>query len=184
MKTHWIKNIGVGLTGMLFFGIAWAQGGVDLGPKEAFGDFKPNLGNMEKPISEPTIIDNKVETKDLTYDEKQIKAETKYEPLEVKAPQPIKAPMDELKNNLVKISFGRFASPYAKLWLNSGRNLKSRVAFDFSHASSSKGYVDYAEWRDDEGGIKGEYFTKDNTLSAGIRMKNSNYFYFFRDSDR
>lgn len=178
MKKQLIKNIGLGLCAMLLFGATMAQGGVDLGPKEAFGDFKPNLGNMEKPISEPTTIDNKVETKDLTYDEKQIKAETDYEPLDVRAPQPIKPPMEALKNNLVKIGFGRFASPYAKLYLNSGRNLNGRVAFDFSHASSSKGYVDYAEWRDDEGGIKGEYFTKENTLKGGLRIKNSNYFYF------
>ncbi len=145
---------------------------------ETTGDWVPNMGNMEKPEEQVTPIDNKVETKAMTYEEKQIKAPTSYDPLVPKLPPGPKPPMDELKNNLVKVSFGRFASPYAKIFLNSGRNVNGRVGLDFSHASSSKGYVDYAEWRDDIGGAYGEYYTKENTFKANLRIKNSNYFYF------
>lgn len=154
------------------------QGGVKIDPTEMTGDWKPNLGNMEKPEDAVTPIDNKIETKEMTYEEKQIKAKTEYKPQEVKLPAGPKPPMEELKNNLVKVSFGRFASPYAKLWLNTGRNLNGRAGIDFSHASSSKGYVDYAEWRDDILGGYGQYFTEDNTFKGNFRFKNSNYFYF------
>ncbi|MFN8395442.1 MAG: hypothetical protein U0176_12430 [Bacteroidia bacterium] len=154
------------------------QGGVKIDPTEMTGDWKPNLGNMEKPEDAVTPIDNKVETKEMTYEEKQIKAKTEYKPQEVKLPAGPKPPMEELKNNLVKVSFGRFASPYAKLWLNTGRNLNGRAGLDFTHASSSKGYVDYAEWRDDNLGLYGQYFTEDNTFKGNVRFKNSNYFYF------
>ena len=154
------------------------QGGVKIDPTEMTGDWKPNLGNMEKPEDAVSPIDNKVETKEMTYEEKQIKAKTEYKPQEVKLPAGPKPPMEELKNNLVKVSFGRFASPYAKLWLNTGRNLNGRAGLDFTHASSSKGYVDYAEWRDDNLGLYGQYFTEDNTFKGNVRFKNSNYFYF------
>lgn len=154
------------------------QGGLNLEGQEMTGDWKPNLGGMDKPEGQVTPIDNKVETKEMTYEEKQTKAPTEYKPQEVRLPQPPKPPMDELKNNLVKVSFGRFASPYAKLWLNSGRNVNGRAGLDFSHASSGKGYVDYAEWRDDIVGAYGKYFTKENTVNGSVRFKNSNYFYF------
>lgn len=154
------------------------QGGVTVGDQEMAGDWKPNLGSMEKPEDQVTPIDNKIETKEMTYEEKQTKAPTEYKPQEVKLPPPPKPPMDELKNNLVKVSFGRFASPYAKLFLNTGRNVDGRAGLEFSHASSSKGYVDYAEWRDDILGAYGQYYTKENTFKGALRFKNSNYFYF------
>ncbi len=154
------------------------QGGVKVDDINVTGDWVPNLGNMEKPDEQVTPVDNKIETKEMTYEEKQIKAPSSYDPLVPKLPAPPKPPMDELQNNLVKISFGRFASPYAKIYLNSGRNVNGRVGLDFSHASSSKGYLDYAEWRDDIGGAYGEYYTQENTFKGNIRIKNSNYFYF------
>ena len=100
-----------------------AQGGGLVGDQEMAGDWKPNLVSIEKPEELVTPIDNKIETKEMTYDEKQVKAPTEYKPQEVKLPQPPKPPMDELQNNLVKFSFGRFASPYAKVFLNTGRNV-------------------------------------------------------------
>ncbi len=155
-----------------------AQGGGLVSDQEMAGDWKPNLGSIEKPEELVTPIDNKIETKEMTYDEKQVKAPTEYKPQEVKLPQPPKPPMDELQNNLVKFSFGRFASPYAKVFLNTGRNVDGRAGLEFSHASSSKGYVDYAEWRDDILGAYGQYYTKENTFKGAIRFQNSNYFYF------
>jgi hypothetical protein len=155
-----------------------AQGGIKIDTMSMTGDWIPNLGNLEKPDEQVTPVDNKIETKEMTYEEKQIKAPTTYDPLAPKLPQPPKPPMDELQNNLVKFSFGRFASPYLKLYLNSGRNVDGRVGLDFSHASSSRGYLDYAEWRDDAGRVYGEYYTKENTFKGAVSIKNSNYFYF------
>lgn len=177
MKT-WMK------TAVCVLGIASAtvvakgQGGVQVGEQTTLGEWRPNLDNLEKPEKQATPIDNKVETPEMTFEEKQVKAPTQYTPIDPKMPEPPKPPAEDLKNNLVKLSFGRFASPYAKLYLNSGRNVNGRVGLDFSHASSSKGYLDYAEWRDDEGGAYGEYYTKENTFRGAVRIKNSNYFYF------
>lgn len=168
----------IGLLGLAMVAPVVLMGQGLVGDSEMTGDWKPNLGNMEKPENSVTPIDNKVETKEMTYEEKQIKAKTEYKPQEVKLPQGPKPPMDELKNNLVKLSFGRFASPYVKVWLSTGRNLNGRAGLDFSHASSSKGYEDYAEWRDDILGAYGQYYTGDNTFKGSIRFKNSNYFYF------
>ncbi|MFM2376679.1 MAG: hypothetical protein RLZZ165_1776 [Bacteroidota bacterium] len=156
----------------------WGQGGVTIGEQEMSGDWKPNLGSIEKPEDQVTPIDNKVETKEMIFYEKQIKAPTRYQPQEVNPPAPPKPPMDQLQNNLFKLSFGRFASPYAKLFMNTGRKVDGRAGLEFSHASSSKGYIDYAEWRDDILGGYGEYYTKTNTFKGAARFQNANYFYF------
>jgi hypothetical protein len=178
MKTHILRSglllflamIGLALT-------AFAQPVVG-GEQEAVGSLKLQLRDIAKPALTVPAVNNPVETKDIQYEEKEIPVKTDYQPLEVKAPQPPKVEMDPLLNNLVKFGFGRFASPYAKLYLNSGRSLDGNVGLDFSHASSSKGYVDYAEFRDTQGGIKGEYFINDNVLRGAFRLQNTNYFYF------
>jgi hypothetical protein len=158
--------------------VAFAQGGLVGGEQEAVGNLKLQLRDIEKPALAIPPVNNPVETKDIQYEEKEIPVKTDYQPLEVKAPQPPKVEMPPLLNNLVKVGFGRFGSPYAKLYLNSGRNLDGNVGLDFSHVSSSKGYVDYAEFRDDQGGVKGEYFIEDNVLRGAFRLQNTNYFYF------
>jgi hypothetical protein len=157
---------------------AWAQGGPVGSEQEAVGNLKLQLRDIEKPALTIPPVNNPVETKDIQYEEKEIPVKTDYQPLEIKAPQPPKVEMPPLLNNLVKVAFGRFASPYAKLYLNSGRNLDGNVGLDFTHVSSSKAWEDYAEFRDDYGGIKGEYFIEDNVLRASLRLQNTNYFYF------
>lgn len=175
------KGILSALTVILFTAIAapvWAQGGVVDGVQEATGTLKLQLQDLEKPEVQTPPVNNPVETKGIQYEEKEIEVQTDYKPLEVKAPQPPKVEMPPLLNNMVKVGFGRFASPYAKVYLNTGRNLDGNAGLDFSHVSSSKGYVDYAEFRDDQGGIKGEYFANDNVLRGSFRLQNTNYFYF------
>ena len=178
MKTKIIQK----LTAFMLLGLlassTYAQPLTGGGDKEMTGTLEINLSNVEKPVIETPPPTNPVDTKGVTYEEKDIPVQTEYKPLDIKAPQPPKVEMPPLLNNMVKVGFGRFMSPYGKLVLNSGRNLDANVGFDFTHNSSSKGYVDYAEFRDDFGGIKGEYFQNDHILRGSFRMQNTNYFYF------
>lgn len=154
-----------------------AQG---LGPDkiEITGDYEPNLSELDKPQMETPNNAPKVDTKDITYEEKEIQAETEYEPLPVRVPKPPKVKWPPLKNNFLKVGYGRFATPLAKLHLQTGRNLNARAGLDFSHLSSSNGFVDYAEFREDRGALTGEYFTKTNTFKTHLKLDNVNYFYF------
>ncbi|MEM7035873.1 MAG: hypothetical protein AAF570_02765 [Bacteroidota bacterium] len=158
--------------------LGFGQGGLHDDKYEVTGSWQSNIADMDKPAMETPGVNNKVDTKGITYEEKDIKAETEYEPLGAKVPKPPKPQMDKLHNNFLKVGYGRFASPLAKLYMNTGRNLNGQVGLDFSHVSSSKGYVDYAEFRDTEGGVKAEGYVNNHTLGAKLRPQNSNDFYF------
>lgn len=145
---------------------------------ELTNDYEPNLNDLDKPLLETPTVTPKVETKDVTFESKEIEAPTEYEPLKARVPKPRKIKWPPLKNNFLKVGFGRFFTPLALLHLETGRNLNARAGLDFSHISSSRGFVDYAEFREDRGGISGEYFTKTNTLKANLNIDNVNYFYF------
>jgi hypothetical protein len=159
--------------------ISMAQGG-GVGPDKinVVNALELNLDEMDKPTMGTPPVENKAETSGITYEEKEIKAETEYKPLEVKPPQPPKVVMEKLYPSFLKVGFGRFATPFAQLHLGTGRSLKGSAGLDFSHISSSNGYVDYAEYRDDIGSIYGKYFANGHTLGAKVSIQNSNYFYF------
>lgn len=164
---------------MISFQLASAQGG-GVGPDKinVVNALELNLDDMDKPSMETPAVENKVETKGITYEEKEVKAETEYKPLEVKPPQPPKVAMKKLYPSFLKVGYGRFATPFAHLHLGSGRSLKGNAGLDFTHISSSNGYVDYAEYRDDIGSVFGEYYANGHTLGAKLKIQNSNYFYF------
>ena len=159
------------------FFIGWSQPpGTD--NQTMTGDIDLNLGNLEKPAIETPAPSNPVDTKGVQYEEKDIMVKTDYQPLPIKAPAPPKVEMPPLFNNMISAGFGRFASPYASLFLNSGRNLDANIGLDFTHLSSSREYVDYSNFRDDFGGIKAEYFANDHVLKGNFRLQNTQYFYF------
>lgn len=175
---RFLKSI---FTAALLMGLGFnlvAQGGLTPDKLEITGDYEPNLSELDKPRMETPGVEIKVDTKDVNYEEKEIQAETEYQPLSVKVPKPPKEKWPPLQNNFLKVGYGRFATPLAQLHLHTGRNLNASAGLDFSHLSSSKGYVDYAEFREDRGGIKGEYYMKNNTAKAHFHMDNVNYFYF------
>lgn len=181
MKTASMKYALIAVLGAwgLLSGTALAQGGSLTPDKlEITGDYEPNLSELEKPSMETPAIDNKVDTQGIEYQEKDIKAETEYQPLKARIPKPPKVKMPALYNNLVKVGFGRFASPLARVYLNTGRNLNGNAGLDLSHDQSWSGYTDYAEFRNTQGGLKGEYYVKDHTMKAKLRLQNRNYFYF------
>lgn len=155
-----------------------AQGGIVNDNMEMTNDYEPNLSDLDKPpVSLPSTA-VKAEQRDVEYEEVEVKANTDYEPLKAKMQKPQKEKWGPLQNNFLKVGYGRFATPLAQLHLTSGRNTTGRVGLDFSHISSSNGFVDYAEFREDRGGVTGEYYTKTNTLKGHFRLDNVNYFYF------
>lgn len=157
-----------------------AQGGSGIvnDNMEMTNDYEPNLSDLDKPQVNLPGTAVKAEKRDVDYQEVEVKANTDYEPLKARMQKPQKDKWGQLQNNFLKIGYGRFATPLAQLHLTTGRNLNGRVGLDFSHLSSSKGYVDYAEFREDRGGLTGEYYTKTNTLKGHFRLENKNYFYF------
>ncbi|MEM0996575.1 MAG: hypothetical protein AAGN35_05835 [Bacteroidota bacterium] len=164
---------------MLSVVTGYAQGG-GVGPDklELENDLQLNLDEMEKPALETPPVTNKVETSGMTYEEKDIKADTDYEPLPVRPPKPPKVPMDKLYPNFLRLGYGRFASILGDLHLGTNRSIKGSAGLDFSHRSSSNGYVNDAEFRDNLGAIYGEYYANGHTLGAKLSIQNSNYFYF------
>jgi len=145
---------------------------------ELTNDYEPNLSELEKPMLETPNVVPKVETKDVNFESRDIEASTEYEPLKARIPKPQKIKWPALKNNFVKLGYGRFGTPLGQLHLETGRNLNARAGLDLSHISSSRGFVPYAEFRENRGGINGAYFTKTNTLKAHLDFDNVNYFYF------
>lgn len=172
-----LQAITIALICLLLPAMAIAQG---MGPDkiEITGDYEPNLSELDKPQMETPTVVPKVDTKDISYEEKKIQAETEYEPLPVRVPKPPKVKWPPIKNNFLKLGYGRFATPTADLHLQTGRNLNARAGLDFSHISSSNGFVDFAEFREDRGALTGEYFTNTNTLKTHLKLDNVNYFYF------
>lgn len=123
----------------------------------------------------------KVETEGLEMETKEVEAKTVYTPPKPKAPKPVKVPVPKLYNNYLKLGYGRFATPFARLYLNNDRNDNADIGLDFTHISSHKGYVDFSEFRKDYGTLKASYFLKENTIATKLYLNNQNY-YFFADT--
>ena len=146
---------------------------------EMTNDYEPDLKELDKPQVElPGTAIKADDQREMDYEEVEVTANTEYEPLKAKMQKPQKDKWPQLKNNFLKLGYGRFGTPIGQLHLNTGRNLNGRAGLDFSHISSSSGFVDYAEFREDRGGVTGEYYSKTNTLKGHFRLDNVNYFYF------
>lgn len=145
---------------------------------EMTNEYEPNLSALEKPPVEVPGTAIKGDKREVEYEEVAVQAETEYEPLKPSVGKPPKEKWPALKNNFLKLGYGRFGTPMAQLHLTTGRKLNARAGLDFSHISSSNGYLDYTEFREDRGGITGEYYTRTNTMKGHFRMDNVNYFYF------
>lgn len=141
--------------------------------------YEPRLQNLEKPVLEtPQPGSKEVDPEKMEYEEEKIEVSTVYTPPKPKITNPPKETVERLQNNLLKVGFGRFATPLVELYLNNGRNDQAQVGLDFTHLSSSSGHVDYGEFRKDYGTLKGEYYLDENTIYSKVFVNNSNFFYY------
>ena len=170
----------------IFLFIVPVSGAMTQGPIEGLadssdvmGNWKGKLKNFEKPpIKTParTVIKEKQE---LDYKSIDAQAPTKYKLAATKAAiPPPKVVLPALYNNMVKVGYGRFGTPLGKLYLNTGRNDNLDAGLDFTHLSASNGQVDYAEFREDYGTGRVNYYVNDHAMGVKAYVNNTNYFYY------
>lgn len=140
--------------------------------------WEASLEELKKPSIPPPVAPPKTESETLKFEEKKFEAPTAYTPPTPRIKKPEKPVWPALQNNYLKLAFGRFATPMAKLYLNTGRNTTGDAGLEFSHLSSSKGQVDFAEFREDYGTLKGQYLLDNHSLGAKLHLFNTSYFYY------
>ncbi|MCB9235706.1 MAG: TonB-dependent receptor [Bacteroidia bacterium] len=182
MKNHKVIFIAALLAGCIPF--ARVQGQIN-DPMAGQGDKEVTQERLREEIPESkkpelTLPANqvKVETEGLEMETKEVQVQTEYTPPVPRAPQPEKPVFPKLYNNYLKVGYGRFATPFARLYLNNDRNDNADIGLDFTHISSHKGYVDYSEFRKDYGTLKASYFLKEQTIYTKLYAYNTNFFYF------
>lgn len=145
------------------------------------GKWEGDLEDLEKPRLKLPKVEVKTDPKGLTYDHKEIQGKTSFTPRKPGKPKPIgKAPMPQLHSNFVKLGFGRFVTPLAKVYLNNSYNEQVDVGLDFTHlsASNTSSYADYAEFREDYGTAKFNYLLKDHSMGGKVYVNNTSFFYY------
>ena len=143
------------------------------------GKWEGDLEELEKPRMQLPKVEVKTETKGLTYEQKDIQGKTEFTPRKPGKPKPIgKEPVPKLQGNFIKLGFGRFVTPMAKLYLNNNYEEQLDVGLDFTHISSSNGWVDYAESREDYGTAKIHYLLKDHSMGGSLYLNNTSFFYY------
>ena len=145
------------------------------------GKWEGDLDDLEKPRLKLPRVEVKTDPKGLTYEHKEIQGKTSFTPRKPGKPKPIgKEPKPKLHSNFVKLGFGRFVTPLAKVYLNNSYNDQLDLGLDFTHLSSSNtsGYADYAEFRDNYGTAKVNYLLKDHSMGGNLYLNNSSFFYF------
>ncbi len=139
------------------------------------------VAESKKPDIRLPAIEIPVKTEGLTFDSLDIPAASTYNPPSPRVMPPEKEVWPALYSNYVKLGFGRFATPIGKLYLNNGRNADFDAGFDFTHISSSSGWVKYAESREDSGNARYSRHLKGQTVGLSFFGYNTSY-YYFRDT--
>lgn len=145
--------------------------------------YKAQLDDLKKPKLETPVAEKTKapETEPMEYEEEDIKIETEFMPPRLKIADPPKERWPALYNGYLKAGFGRFATPIGHLYLNNGRNAKADVGLDLHHISASNGHVNFGEFRQNWGTVKGKYHLNEHTLRGKLYLYNHNYF-FYADS--
>ena len=81
------------------------------------------------------------------------------------------------KNNLLKAGIGRFATPFAQLFINNGKDQKTDYGFEFSHISAHKdGVIPLRRFREDYGKLNLGIIEDDYSFLASSKLINHAYF--------
>ncbi|MEM8887703.1 MAG: hypothetical protein AAGD28_06920 [Bacteroidota bacterium] len=111
------------------------------------------------------------------YFSKDFYIQTDFEP----APPQIKplprSRKEQLLNNYLKLGLGRFVTPYAKLYLNNGRDQNVDYGFDFTHISAHNDtQIPLRRFRQNEANAKLKFISDAATVNGGIHIYNTSYF--------
>ncbi len=89
-------------------------------------------------------------------------------------------PKDPLLGNYIRLGYGNYASPYAKLFINNKRKDNMSWGINFDHESSTKGPVDgkNSGYYENYGEAFAEFYKKQNTYRVEMNYElNKNRFY-------
>ena len=136
------------------------------------------IAESRKPDFQVPVIVIPVQTGGLTFDTLDIPSKSEFKPAPPRFYPPDKEVWPALYNNFIKVGFGRFATPYGRLYLNNGRNERLDAGLDFSHISASSEYLKFTNFREDSGTVRVASLLGKQTVSAKIHAYNTNYFYF------
>ena len=107
------------------------------------------IAETRKPDFQIPVITIPVQTSGLTFDTLDIPVKSEFKPAQPRVFPPEKEIWPALYNNFVKVGFGRFLTPYGRIYLNNGRNERLNAGLDFSHISSSEDYLRFTTFRED-----------------------------------
>jgi len=119
---------------------------------------------------------------EVQYTSQDFYVETDFEPSPptVKPLKPQRKP--SLRNNFIKLGFGRFITPLLQLAIGNGREDSYEYGLDFTHFSAHKdGKLEFRKFREDYGTLKGAFISKEHRLSGKLHFYNTEY-YNYADS--
>ena len=83
---------------------------------------------------------------------------------------------EDYNDNMIKLGFGRYITPLAQLYLNSGEDRYSNYGLEFNHLSAHNDEVEFRKFRQDYGNIYGSYQNKFNQIGGLLHVYNTQYF--------
>lgn len=177
-NTSLIKN---SLTGLLFALPLWivAQNN-PLGGQDTLiltNERVEDVITREKPVlSPPKPSVPPPQVKDFQYNSLDIYIDTDFTPNPPKAKLLEPRTMEKLVNNHAVLGFGRYVTPLAQLYLNSGKKRDSNFGLEFSHLSAHGDELKYREFREDQATIYGKYQKGYNVFKGKLGFYNTQYF--------
>lgn len=134
--------------------------------------------DSEKPFLKPPYQElQEAKTDQVRYDSKDFYVETDFEPAPPNIREVEKERQEKYKNNLLKLGFGRFATPFAHLYLNNGEGRDVDYGLHFSHISAHQdGQIPLREFREDFGTLRASMLAKENRVNISGRVYNKAYY--------
>ena len=143
-------------------------------------DYKPTVIDAVKLNDNPTINDSTPLNPKLTYTFLNKKFNQNFELEPISAAKMKGEPLNKLYKSYVKIGLGNYSTPYAELFINNLRSKEYSIGTHFKHFSSAfkSKNLGYAGFSDDDAGVFGKYFLKDNTISAALDYNRNAVHYY------
>jgi hypothetical protein len=156
--------------------------GDDLGTEQVnvIQDYKPTIVDAVKLNDNPPVNDSTPLNPKLSYTFLNKKLNKNFE-LEPIAPAKMKGePLNKLYKSYIKAGLGTYTTPYFEAFINSLRKKEYQIGMHAKHLSSTFSSKDlgYAGFSDNEIGVAGKYFLKDNIVSAAMEYNYNGMHYY------
>lgn len=175
------KYIIAGSILLMTCGAIQAQVGDPLGGKDTLTLENERIEDViesTKPFLKPPYQElEKAKTEEVKFDSRDFYVETDFEPAPPDIREVEKDKEEKLQNNMLKLGFGRFATPFANIYINNGEDRDVDYGFEFGHISAHQdNLIPLREFRRDYGNLQASMVAKENTFKAQAKLLNSSYF--------